>query len=349
MHGEGNPDARFVRTRLALPSVLPEGVAVVRKHEYHGLVQPVAERGHERAERLVDGEQGFAHTPLILEPGGALRGARRRQRAHPRRGAAQRPLHGGWLLDRQAGEGAVMPGGGDPRSVRGTRREQEEERLRRGRAPYESDRAVREPIGRVATDEDGRPLVDGVEVPIHRRSGLVPLRQEPVPARRHEREPPERVPVQVLPHEARAVALVVEPRGERGRRVEPRTVPVVEDAGVPSEQARQQARPRRAAQRCVGERVRELRPPRAGAGELRREPRHRREGARSLVVGEDDDHVGSVVGAFVRLRSDERRAEPDERDERRPGHPTAGRREPHSFRTFQMCSAGNARAHSRGA
>ena len=45
----------------------------------------------------------------------------------------------------------------------------------------------------------------------------------------------------------------------------------------------------------------------------------------------------------------EPRAECDERRQRRARHPPVGRGGAHSFRTFQMCSAGKARAHSSGA
>ena len=145
------------------------------------------------------------------------------------------------------------------------------------------------------------------------------------------------------------MALFMEPRGERGRRVEPRTVPVVETPDFRAN--RPVSRLARAGQHSgvFANALGTSAQPVPGARELRREPRHRREGARSLVVGQDDDHVGSVVGAFAWLRSEDRRAEPGQRDEGRPGHPTAGRRGTHPFRTFQMCSAGNARAPPRDA
>ena len=234
--------------------------------------------------------------------------------------------------------------------MRGARSEQQEERPGSGRGPHEVDRSLGEPIRRVAAHEHRRALVDGVEVTVDRHPRLVLLRHEAVPAGRDEREPAERVAVQVLAHETRPVARVVQPRGEGGGGVEPVTVTVVEDAGVSGVQTRQQARPRGAAQRRVRERVRELGPSRARAGELGPEPRHPREGAGPLIVGQDDDHVRPVVGADGRgLRHGDRGHEGRKREERRAGRPTAGRPRPHSFRTFQMCSAGNARAHSSGA
>ena len=292
-----------------------------------GLVHAVAERGHERVDRLVDREQGLVRTPPVLEPGGALRVARRRQGAHPRWGPAQGPHHGRRLLDGQAREGAVVLGRGDRdgagRSAR-TGGRTAATSARSGRIRPLAPRASR-------SRSDGRRRVTlgrrrgSPDTPWPRSGSASPGSG---PARGHEREPPERVPVQVLPHQARAVALVGEPRGERGRRVEPRTVPVVEDTGVPSEQARQQARPRRAAQRGVGEGVRERRPARpvrascdASHGIAAKEP------ARWSSVRTTMTWV--VRRSVVLLRSGERRAEPDQRHEGRPGHPTAGRREPH--------------------
>ncbi len=280
---------------------------------------------------------------------GALRGARHGQRAHPGRRAAQRTDDVGGLLDRQVGTGAGMARGGDPRRMRGARGEEEEERLGRGSRAHEADRPLRQPVGGVATHEHRRSLVDRVEVAVDRHAGLVLLGQEPIPPGRDIRGSAEREPVEVLADETRPVAGPLQPGRERGGSVEDLAVVVVQDARVPGEQTGQQARPRGAAERCVRERVRELGPPRARSCELRAQPRHRRERARRLVVGQHDDHVRPIVGAPAVGGEHDGAPEPDQREEGRAGHPTAGRAGTHSFRTFQMCSAGNARAHSSGA
>jgi hypothetical protein len=233
--------------------------------------------------------------------------------------------------------------------VRSARREQEEERPGRRGGPHELDGLVRQPIGRVPAHEHGRSLVHGAEVAVDGLTGLVPLRDEPVPSERHVREPAERIPVEVLADERRAVAGLVEPGGERGGLFQVPAVVVVQDAGMTRVASAEQARSGGTAQGGIRERVRERHPPGVVANQLRPEPGHRFEGVCPLVVREHDDHVRPVTGTTLGDGPREPGAEPDERGEHRARHPAAGCGGAHSFRTFQMCSAGKARAHSRGA
>ena len=237
----------------------------------------------------------------------------------------------------------------DPRRVGSARREQQEERPIGRRGPHEPDGPLRQPVGRVLPHEHGRPLVDRPEIAIHGLPALVPLRDESVPPAWDVGKASERVPVEVLADEPRAIAGVVQPGREGEGLVEVRAVVVVLDAGVTRVPPGQQARAGGTTDRSVRERVRERHPSASASLELTIQPRHRLERPGALVVRDHDDHVGPPVGRCLGDRPDGCGDETDQRNEHRTRHPAAACGGAHSFRTFQMCSAGNALAHSSGA
>ena len=200
---------------------------------------------------------------------------------------------------RDVAERSVERGLGRRGVVRRGRRELGEHRLVLGRRQDEPLRGVAQHRGRVV----GRRILPvELGLAVHRE----PVR---VVARVHEGDPsipPRRdVPAQrialigvdVLAEQAGAIASVVHPRGqrrgivERGERAVRRGLPV--DARGVRVVAREDARPARTTQRVRHERMGERD---AAAHQFLLHHRHRVERVPALVVGDDQQHVGTLGG-----------------------------------------------------
>ena len=310
---ERRADARVVGTALADPAMLPERPAVVRHEDDDGATELAAcpHLVDDPPERVVEREQrlGFAAPPapqLHREPI-----VDRPEIAHPRGRATDRVDRASRRRrDVDAGEAALIPTGGDPRSVWRAGREVEEVRSVARLRSHEVDRVLAEPIGRVAAGvvahEQRHALVDQVVALVRRSLVGVALGDPPVPPARDMGAACPRVLVQVLADQRGLVARVVEPGGKGVGFVEVDAVTVAFDAGVVRVPTGQDRRARRAAERRTEERSREPQPPSLGIEDLRLEPGHRR-GTRGkavvrLIVGNDQDHVRRECGGIDRRR-----------------------------------------------
>ncbi len=232
--------------------------------------------------------------------------------------------------ERLAGVGAEVPGRGPRPCLRvvdlvvdRARRQVDEERpvVRRPGADV-GERAVGEHIRLVVGGEHSVRMPDVVlldDVVVHRVRRGVAGREPVVVAGRDLRLGGlggDAVLVQLLADVRGAVARLLEPDAERVGEVELRVAAlgqvVVEHAVVVRVLAAQEGRPRRAAERIRGERVRERRP--AIAEQPVRE-RHRLHVPEPLVVGHDDHHVRLLLGR-VGSRGGRRKRERGDREDR---------------------------------
>ena len=313
-------NALLVGGQLLKAAMLPPPVAVVGGEHDDRVVEPagLAERRDDSGDRVVDGEQGLELSLAEEIPLCHDLGCQPRELSYPVRLVRDVGLVVARGTPRpDAGECAFVPRCGcrhPADRMRGEGGEVQEERSL-GRAD-ERGGFVAEHVRRVVRRQS--PVVDLGAVHVERVvqvAGASGESDPAVPAGRHVRS---RVADQVLADQRRVVAGRVQPGGDRRGVVENMEAAVgaavrVDPCAV-GVAAREDARPTRAADRVRDEGVRE-------GDALRRklalDGRHDAERVPALVVGDDEDDAGRLVGlrgSPLRVREETREQRENDQD-----------------------------------